>query len=544
MSSIFDLKQSASELPSLNSGLAKLTYTQVPSTRDVTGTNFPGGAQHYRWQTAGVRWWIPSRTYVRMRGRLLKADGVTQVVIGDDVAPNMGLMAALYQSAEFRMGGKTIARVSDFMPQVDALQKRTQKSKSWLDGVGKDLEYWEPDFYQRQAEVTSDGYYTDEKAQFVPPTAATRLAMGFDPLTTIEIVAATSRAVFAAAAGAAPDIINLQPIHVGDVITLANAVRYSVTRIVSALIAEVTVLNLPTILNDAAAADAFTVERVQDYQEQKSFNRSGLEVIWQPPLSIWGVSHGMPAGEYELVLNPQNSAVFEKRAIESLVGDQNAPGDFRFIVDDLFVYLATAEGPSVDNLSYFMSLEEVRCQVDQIDANTSLQQKNFDVSPAAYALTVAFQDVDANVDTRRSGSKYKIRQIVGFEDEYPSAELALQRMFVRYNGEQKPSPDADPNFLSPDGFMKSRYAETLLYSGAYFDCGGGESFRDWVDRGPYYYFSYPKDGSSESTRVNVNYQFRRSLGATGRVLLFDHYRSMVLVSIVNGRIQDVVVQEG
>lgn len=55
MNSLFDLKQSASELPSLNQGLAKQTYEQHPPTRDVTGANFPKGSQHIRWQVAGTR---------------------------------------------------------------------------------------------------------------------------------------------------------------------------------------------------------------------------------------------------------------------------------------------------------------------------------------------------------------------------------------------------------------------------------------------------------------------------------------------------------
>ena len=550
-SSIFDLKQSASELPSLNSGLAKMTYTQVAPTRNVTQNAFPNGAIHFRFETSGVRWWIPSRSYIRMRARILKADGATQVVIADDVAPNMGLMAGLFQSAEFRLAGTTISRVSDFMPQVDALMKRSQKSKSWLDGVGKDLEYWEPDFYHRQADITSDGYIAEDKSQFVPPAGVIPAVIGMDPLNTMAITAATNLATFAAGAGAAVDILNTSPLHVGDVIVTDNAGNfagetYEITKVINATTANVISLDLNPIVNVAAdVVTNFLFEQVESYNDQKSIQRSGVEMIWQPPLSVFGISSGLPTGQYELVLNPQNTSTYQKRAIESLIADQDAPGDFQFIIDDLFLYISTVEGPSVDNMSYFLSLEETRCQVDTVDNNTSLQQKNFDVSPASFALTIAFQDQDAGVDTRRSASKLKVRAIAAAPLEYPSGELALSRFFVRYAGEQKPSPDADPIFLSPDGFMKSRYAESLLYSGAYFDCGGGESFKDWIDRGMYMYFSYPRDGSSESTRVNVNYQFRRALGAgAGRVLLFDHHKQTVLVSVINGRIQDVIVQDG
>ena len=41
--SLFDLKQNADELPSLNQGIAKLTYQQVQTTRNATGDAFPKG---------------------------------------------------------------------------------------------------------------------------------------------------------------------------------------------------------------------------------------------------------------------------------------------------------------------------------------------------------------------------------------------------------------------------------------------------------------------------------------------------------------------
>ena len=148
MSTIFDLKQSASELPSLNQGTAKLIYEQHPPTRDVTGTNFPNGSIHIRWQVSGTRWWIPSRSYIRMRASIKSvavANGAAiQPTLSSDVAPNMELMANLFQSLEFRIADKTVARTSDYVAQVDALEKRITKSQSWLNSVGKELEWLQP----------------------------------------------------------------------------------------------------------------------------------------------------------------------------------------------------------------------------------------------------------------------------------------------------------------------------------------------------------------------------------------------------------------
>ncbi len=103
----------------------------------------------------------------------------------------------------------------------------------------------------------------------------------------------------------------------------------------------------------------------------------------------------------------------------------------------MYLYLSTVEGPSVNNLSYFMSLEETRCQTENVDNNANLQQKNFDVSPSAYALTIAFQGQAAGTRTDESASKFKIPQITAAPTLYPSGELALSRFYVSYNGEPR-----------------------------------------------------------------------------------------------------------
>ncbi len=539
MDTIFNLKQSASALPSLNQGLSKSTYEQISPTRDVTGDNFPKGSMFFRFERSGVGWWMSPRTYLRLRGRIVKGDGVTQVVIADDVAPNMGLMACLFQSAEFRIGDKVISRVSDYMAQVDALEKRLVKSKSWMSNAGKDLERWDPSFKQRQNDICSDGYNADEKTQHVLSTAVDAVAVvGFTAAVTVQIIALTSRIVFALGNA---NINNVTVLHVGDVFILLG-VRYLITKILTDLTAEVTALNIATILNVAAVAiGASTVERVQDQDTNKSSNRSGIELIWQPPLSVFKINHALPTGKYVLVLTPQTSDVYQKRAIESLLGDQNAPADFQFIVDDFYLHVATVEGPRADNLSYFMSLDETRCQAEQVDNNNSLQQKNFDVSPSTYALSVAYQSQNIQ-DTRNSPSKFKFPSP---NATVPSGELLLKRFFIQYNGENKPVPDADVNYISAKGFINTRFAESLIYSGAYFDSGGSESREDWLARGLYMYYSYPKDGTSESTRVVVKSQFAVAPGANvANVLLFDHHKKMILVSIVDGRVVDVVEQDG
>jgi len=547
MNPLFNLKQSAAELPSLNDGLASITYDQHPPTRDVTGDNFPNGAIHLRWQNSGGRWWIPSKSYIRIRAKLFQQDGTTVITSADNIAPNMGFCSNLFQSCEFRIADKTVSRVSDYMAQVDALRTRLTKSKSYLDTVGSTLNFWQHSYCERQAIVASDGGFAHEASA---SGGITDTNYGMVGVSSVQIIAAgggkTGTAVFILAIGSSTIDVR-QILKIGDVIESAVGVKHTITGFNTSLIARV--VSEGTIVNAAAAQD-FLIhpQTAKDYKAQ----RNGFECIWQPPLSIFNVTHAMPSGKYEILLNPQTASVYMKNAIESLGLDRNqgAGNDFQLEIVDMYLYLATVEGPVVENVNYFLSLEETRCQTDNIDNNNGLQQKNFDISPASFALTVAFQDTEAGVDTRRSASKFKIRPIAGtvllpdLPSKYPSAEMALRRLYVQYAGQTKPSPDADPDYVEGIDYVSSRYAETMLYSGAYFDCGGAEDKNDWILRGPYYYFSWPKDGSSESTRCLVNYSFTDAVGSgVGRVLLFDHYKQMVLVSVTNGMVTNVVSRD-
>ena len=139
--SVFDLANDVNELMSLNSGISKNQYKQVAPNRPVNNASFSDGSIEYRFKTSGTQYWMPSRSYIRMRVKMTKADG-TALNTADDVAPVYGFASSLFQNAEFQLGGKTISRVSDFLPQIDALQTRMSNSKSWVNSVGASTNFW------------------------------------------------------------------------------------------------------------------------------------------------------------------------------------------------------------------------------------------------------------------------------------------------------------------------------------------------------------------------------------------------------------------
>ena len=104
--------------------------------------------------------------------------------------------------------------------------------------------------------------------------------------------------------------------------------------------------------------------------------------------------------------------------------------------------------------------------------------------------------------------------------------------------------------------------DTLVNTGAYFNSGGAETFKEWV-QSPMYVFVWPKDGGSISDRVTLRLQKDTSAdpygirGATDRqgtqadqgpyqgqktsVILMTRHRGGVRVSVSGNRVIDTEV---
>ena len=520
---IFDLPTSIDQLPGINDPMSRMQYQQVSSTRDVTSTSFPNGQIHFKFETSGTRRWIPSKSYIRMRCKFTDAAGTGTLTETAQIGPNMGLCANLFQSAEFRISDKTVSRVSDYMPQVDALQTRMDMSKGWLDSVGEASNFWQSNVHERIAEVSSDGKQVKEEW-----AATKRLDLGFVGLTQLAI------AVTGVITVSVGTLIDFTTIFVpGDEIDIdaggaIGTLRYRISHVINA-----TTMQLNNIAPTALADAAYEFRR---YRRKSSRRVREFELTWSPPLSLLRCQEALPSMKAELILSPQTASAYKLRAAEALTAGKTAGtgNDYDFSVETMYFYVATVEADRVDDLTYYLNLDETRCQVES-NLSTTLSQKNFDVSPSTYALTCAFQDDEAGSDPLYSSSKFKVRG---------EGEKGLTRLFLTYDGSSKPSPDSDNKFVSASNIdlTTQRYADSLLQSGQYFREGGCETLEDWQARGMYYHLAWPKDGRSRSTRAQVNSQL--AVAANARVLLFDHYKSVAHISVKDGRVVDVNLLEG
>jgi len=152
-----NLASSISDLPDISNGLSNSKYVQVAPSRDVTGANFPNGSQYYNFSVSGNTWWCPQKTFLRMRIKYTAADGTTQLVTTDNITPQPFMCGNLFDSCEFRVGGKTLCRVGENVAQVSAFKDRMSKSKAWLETIGEQSNFTSADVVLRQSEIVSDG---------------------------------------------------------------------------------------------------------------------------------------------------------------------------------------------------------------------------------------------------------------------------------------------------------------------------------------------------------------------------------------------------
>ena len=546
MTSIFDLATSKEQLSSSNDGVSRRSYSKLAPSRDITDTNFSNGQISFKFETSGVKRWIPSESYLRMRVELTNGTGAAPTV-AFGVAPNMSFCSSLFQSAEMRMNNTTVSRVEDFMPQIDALETRMNKSKSWVDSLGYSSNWYQPAQLERLNEVATDGTDYHKKGLEV---VTQQVDTPYDGVT-MAYTAADRKVTFGGGGHTnlyfrVGDTIRVTALAVARLGLIGQNLR------ITAVHADSTFNIAGDIGADFAASAGNTIELVRPLSTRRDVHKFG--VAWQPPLSLFKVDKALPAGRFELVLNPQSAATYQKRAIESILGqlskNSQLPGtaadaaNIRVKIVDMYLYAAMIDAERVENLTYLLDLDTTQCQADTV-TTFAFGQKAFSVSPSTTALTVAYQDLRAGENTAISASKFKSYDVA--VSPTLSQELKLSRFFVNYAGQSRPESDAAPTFLEgATDYTQQLYTQTQMEIGAYHDQGGAETIQDWHDRGAYYTQKFPRDASDRSTAVNVHQGFSTATNAdmtNMRVLLFSHAKQVLMVTVEQGQTTNVVLED-
>jgi hypothetical protein len=133
------------------------------------------------------------------------------------------------------------------------------------------------------------------------------------------------------------------------------------------------------------------------------------------------------------------------------------------------------------------------------------------------------------------------------------SDLKLTRFHIHYAGQTRPSPDSDPSYkitaTAPQEYTTEMYYRTQVATGGLSDVGGVEKHREWQDRGAYYHYFWPRDGSNSDTEVRVHYQFNNAAQVVTDMgnadcLLFSWAKKLVEVNVSDDTITSVNVNVG
>lgn len=571
--SIFDLKTSNTELSSSNQGLTNYRYQELQPLKNSTLNDFAGGEQTYRWTYGSNTWFIPNKSYMRIRAKLTITDPQNK----KGIVPNMNMANCLFSSAQFKVADQMVSQLTDNYTQVSTLKSRMMNSGDWLNTYGTDTNMWNVHPEVRMSmlrkhnignnvnDLHTNGfgdYYHMDWTQFYSQIDKTSLPNDLleishnnaDKTITFKYKdhnSIGSRVQFSNHIDTLFKKGDLFTITVPKVSNSGEKITLSLKLISIKSATEASVNGntdnqlIFSVLDPVDLKD-FTIDKTGQYlnssairvldiiRYRKSYYNDiqSFELFWKPPLSIFDIKHAMPCAgtKYQLDLTPYPNDSWEKRAVKSLYGKAIHNTDYTIEIEDIKFYLLICQSnPIKDNFTFFLDLNEVSAQ--QVQITSSNEQKSLDIKESSYAVAIAFQDESAGNNTMYSPSFFKVRNNI---------ELKLNRFYIRYAGQQKPMPDQEGYIGSRIDSFKNAYVRCLQYTGA--SRGDSvETYDEWKKRGAYFYYSFPKTASDRSTRCYIQTSFKDNVIETARpkILVFDFYKKVVICEVNNGKISRI-----
>lgn len=563
MSNVLQIPTDKTDLINQSQGFADYQYVEVQPLRSVSddvvaGTyRFSDGAIDLRWSMADDEYWIPNRSYIRFRMVLTRVDD-NQLFTSDDISPSMNIASTLFNRITYKINNQVVSELSENIPQIDSLQCRLRKSADWLDTVGNDVSFFNESFERRQNRVVVDPVdFNPVTTAPYPVAAALEDLLDDEPYgNKLLRLANPNQVTFIAIAGAVPGTITFTVnggaaipdmrilFPVGSQIIFDDGARKVQNVIGHPDPASIYVDGVVTAVAAANFANQVyhtAPDRVFSLRDKRSKTVTEFEVCWQPPISVFKLKHALPgSARHELEFSVLNGTSYRKSAIESLLADKiphpTAGANYKFGITDMKLYLCKFRGPRLTDGPLYLDLEETRCQKLSI-TTIAPTQTAFTVEPSTYALTLAFQDTRSGTNTLFPLTKFRM----GSDTE--QFEQNLKRYYIRYGNTQKRQPDAElNNFGNTINNMTDLFYRNLIYNNHFFG-GAQETFEQWRNRGLYIHHPWPKTGTDKSTQGYLLQEFEGGIGNgdSQKILLFDHYRKVALIEIVEGMVDRVLV---
>ena len=266
------------------------------------------------------------------------------------------------------------------------------------------------------------------------------------------------------------------------------------------------------------------------------------ELIWKPTLGVFDVPHNIPSTVHELhcvipadyqlraldfARQNLDAVGISTKILDPRVGQGSQKNNEAFTkyflkIESIEFFAGMAMGPRADDAKFVLDLREYRMIPYSIPTSQTNRGHTypFNLSASTASVTVAFQSAKAG-----NGSSALSKFVVPTKATSRGAETALDRFYVNFANQNHPREENE-SVLSYRGhssqkieagalysdvstqFFTQRYQESMLNTGQFGRAGGCETFEEWLDRGAYYNWVWPRDGADLSTRFHVFVQFR------------------------------------
>lgn len=538
--------------------MTELVYREISCQKAVNGTNFGQGNQDFNFSIGNPTAWLPNKSYFRvtmsLRALGRSATGVQQApaqpTFQDQMAFADGAIACLYSEARFKAAGQEVSFLTNYVPQAHALKTRVMRSGAWLNSVGRSAYMAEADFQKRVAQIASDDpLYPDvEQGDYINLTTAPSIPNNVD--------IANTGIVSDAAAGPVTPLYG--ELKVGDYVVVSNGSSYRVE------VAGATgVLRLS--YRGAALTNANLTYGIRSARRDGG-QRNVVIGLWQPPIGIFQHDQPMGAGDYRFSLNPNSN--YQRAAVQSKrlngLNNQSPPvlladnaglvpssdpgsdvatsGDFALNIIDVKLYVATLKVSIPKEISM---LELIEMEVTTKPIVSASGSYEFTVPSSTIALAIFSQSGNAGFNTMVPPTLFRQDGVANSQKN----QNLVRSLQITYANCTKPSSrwstDVYDNNV-PGGAMvggsvnqlQQRYGDDLQETGLIANHGGAESFGEWIQRGPYFYYSFNRDREDRSTSVQVAVDFA-SIEAGANLMLCAFYSRVTEISTNAGQITGV-----
>jgi hypothetical protein len=493
----------------------EMTYRQVTCQKAVNGDNFSSGVQDYNFSIGGKTAWIPNKTYFRIGLKLTGKGGAAvpryqeQIALADSVCGN------LYNNIYFRAGGQDVSSIVSYIPQAAAVKNRLDKSGSWMNSFGRDAYFLDPDFKSRVERTSKANYQNDETTQYI--------SLG-------DIAHQENYSVKINTEDDRPNVSSIGTdyvalgVKVGDKL-LVNGTVYTVTDESPITATSLSVTPIAISVVDTGLTGTARKITVRDDGD----GRNVVYAMFQPPIGIFDVEKPMGSGDFRMSLNP--NAYFKTSAVE--MTKKGLPvTDFDIEVMSVELYVATCKMDVLATGEDDLRLLESQIQSKTLTNTSGDNTLDFTVPPSTKALTIFVQSGEAGQNTMFPPSMFKAAG---------GTDMNLNSIQISYANQTKPSTRWTSEYDTNTNKMTQRYLETQLESGKIWSAGGGESFSDYVKRGPLYHFSWSRDKDDRSSQVQVAIGFNGAgIAPNTNLFVVAHYTKTSIIGVKDGYITEVI----